>query len=113
MNGICLNMDVYGGFILFFLFALPFILSGFILWNRSRNRWRHYELQAKLYLKALEKGQEILPPDFNSKARDYLLEISLFLLSTGFDMSVYFMFFSFELHEIESSTLKQISMLIN
>jgi uncharacterized membrane protein YbaN (DUF454 family) len=101
--------------ILLFLFALPFlpfILSGFILWNRSRNRWRHYELQAKLYLKALEKGQKISPPDFSS-VRDYLLEISLFLLSTGLDISMYLIFFTFETHEIKSSTIERIGMLIN
>ena len=44
------------------IFFIPFIMVIFIVWFKSKDRRKRYELQAELYAKVLEKGQT-LPTD--------------------------------------------------
>ena len=58
------------------VFFLPFIMIIFIVWFRSKDRRRRYELQAELYAKAIEKGQA-MPTDLfveTKKGQGDLLE---------------------------------------
>jgi hypothetical protein len=57
------------------IFFVPITMIILIVWFKTKERIRRYELQADLYAKALEKGQPIPPDLFEPSHMKYAKEV--------------------------------------
>ena len=92
--------------ILIIAFTVPFIFVIIIERNKSNERQKRYDLQAKLYEKALEAGQPI-PTDFfpETKKKRNSLNPGIILTSIGIGIMVLFWLISIFLIQVDSNAV--------
>ena len=77
------------------IFFLPIIMVVFIVWFRSKDRRKRYQLQAELYAKAIETGQT-LPTDLfaemksESKKKRNPLNTGVICIAVGIGVFLFF-----------------------
>jgi hypothetical protein len=81
--------------------VVPCVVAVFIVWIHTNAKRRRYEVQAELYAKAIEHGQE-LPKDFFAdseknklKPTETYLHNGLILITVGIGIALFFWFASF------------------
>jgi hypothetical protein len=74
----------------------PIVLVGFIVFLKTREKKRCYELEADLYAKAIEKGMEV-PKDLftgfkGNKPKTSSLEKGIILIAVGIGLGLFLLF---------------------
>ena len=77
------------------IFFVPMAVVIVVVWLRSNDRQKRYQLQADLYVKAIENGQTV-PPDFfaesvkKSKKKRNPLNTGIICMAVGIGISLFF-----------------------
>ena len=84
------------------VFFVPATLVVLIVWFRNNEKKKRYQLQADLYVKALEKGQSV-PADLFAEPvkKRNSLNIGIILMSAGVGISLFFVLMAIFLGQIE------------
>ena len=73
------------------IYAVPFIFVVLIIWVSANEKHKRNQLKAEVYLKALEKGQPLLPDLFIDKNENPLnTGIILTLIGIGISIMMWF-----------------------
>ena len=74
---------------------LPIIMVILIVWFKSKEKSKRYEVQAELYAKALEKGQPI-PADWfvEPQKKRYALNTGIICIAVGISLFLFFLMVS-------------------
>ena len=85
------------------VFFVPAALVVLIVWFKSNEKRKRYQLQADLYAKALEKGESV-PADLfaDFKKAHNPLHTGIILLAAGIGISLFFVLMAVSLARIEA-----------
>ena len=84
------------------IFICPVVMIILIVWFKSNERQKRYQLQAEVYLKALEKGQSV-PADWftDTIKKSNPLNTGIILMAAGIGISLFFWLMSIFLASID------------
>jgi len=83
-------MDGVGALAIIGIFFLPIVMVILIVWFKSNEKRKRYQLQAEVYAKALEKGQAV-PDDLFAelKKKRNPLNTGILCIATGIGVSLF------------------------
>ena len=86
------------------IFFLPIVMVIMTVWFKSNERHKRYQLQADMYVKALEKGQSVSADLFTepNKKRNPL-NTGIILIATGIGVSLFIWLSKGTVHSVHSS----------